>query len=271
MSRRSKGGGWLSRRRRGGGRRAFTLVELLVCLGILGVLMSLLLPTLSGARHQARRVKCLANVRALTVAWLQYAQANRGRLCGAVAGAVDRPGFHDWVAHGPDEQALRDGVLWPLVADAAVYRCPADDVNACHTYALNSWLHGEGPPARGELAVALSLSRLRQPSETFVFVERVDRVGCNDKSFVVLPFPQEDWIDRPAAHLHGRAGIVSFADGHAAAWQWQTPGEWHNRGANPSGEIRVDLDLRQIQRWIGHGPYPGAPGEAGQVHDTSGG
>src|ERR1700681_1419059 len=71
-------GGWMMRRTRFA---AFTLVELLVVIGIIAVLISILLPALNTAREQARRVQCLNNVRQLTMAWLLYANNNKGRLC----------------------------------------------------------------------------------------------------------------------------------------------------------------------------------------------
>jgi prepilin-type N-terminal cleavage/methylation domain-containing protein/prepilin-type processing-associated H-X9-DG protein len=234
----------------------FTLVELLVAVGIITVLVSLLMPALSNARGHARRVACLSNVRTLTTAWLAYAQNNRGRLCSAVPGPADRPGFHDWVASGPDEQALRDGVLWPYVNAAGAYRCPGDEVNASHTYLINSWLNGEGPPAPGEATPARILSRVRDATETFVFLEHLDPGGFNDRSFRVPPFPGSAWTDLPARGQHGRTGVVSFADGHAIVWTWLSPGDWHRTLPDPTSGQRLDLDLRQAQRWIGHGPYP---------------
>src|SRR5207253_5238058 len=128
----------------------FTLPELLVVTGLVALLISLLLPALAKSREHARRVQCLANLRTLTCAWLTYANDNRGRLCGATAGAVDRDGFHDWVAAGPTGEGLRAGVLWPYVQSEDPYKCPNDDVNATHTYVINSWLDGEGQPAPGE-------------------------------------------------------------------------------------------------------------------------
>jgi prepilin-type N-terminal cleavage/methylation domain-containing protein/prepilin-type processing-associated H-X9-DG protein len=61
-------------------RSGFTLVELLVVIGIIAILIALLLPSLSKARKQASNVKCLANLHQLALAYMQYAGANRGKL-----------------------------------------------------------------------------------------------------------------------------------------------------------------------------------------------
>jgi prepilin-type N-terminal cleavage/methylation domain-containing protein/prepilin-type processing-associated H-X9-DG protein len=60
--------------------RAFTLVELLVVIGIIAVLISLLLPTLSRAREHAGRTKCLANLRSVGQMVNLYANAYRDQI-----------------------------------------------------------------------------------------------------------------------------------------------------------------------------------------------
>lgn len=59
-------------------RTGFTLVEILVVIGIIAILIALLLPALARAREQANRTACMNNVRQLAIAAIAYANDNKG-------------------------------------------------------------------------------------------------------------------------------------------------------------------------------------------------
>lgn len=62
-------------------RSAFTLVELLVVIGVIGVLVAILLPALAGARRSAQATQCASNLRQLGQGWMLYASDAGGFAC----------------------------------------------------------------------------------------------------------------------------------------------------------------------------------------------
>src|SRR5687767_10511322 len=76
------------RRRRA---RAFTLVELLVVIGIIAILVGILLPTLSRARESANKTACLSNMRELGNAFRLYAAGNKDAIPIGCVGTVSAP------------------------------------------------------------------------------------------------------------------------------------------------------------------------------------
>ncbi len=99
-------------RRKGG---AFTLVELLVVIGIIAVLIALLLPAVSRSREQANQVACLSNLRQIGTAIFLYCQDNNGWF----------PRAAPYAAAGQPESP-QDFIWWQQ--DAPLYGAPNRDV-----------------------------------------------------------------------------------------------------------------------------------------------
>jgi prepilin-type N-terminal cleavage/methylation domain-containing protein/prepilin-type processing-associated H-X9-DG protein len=83
-------------------RRAFTLVELLVVIGIIAILIAILLPALSRAKSQATAVSCLSNLRSIGQAIQLYAGQHKGSL---PYGFWDGRGSPDGLKQGAGAQA----------------------------------------------------------------------------------------------------------------------------------------------------------------------
>jgi prepilin-type N-terminal cleavage/methylation domain-containing protein/prepilin-type processing-associated H-X9-DG protein len=116
-------------------RRAFSLVELLVVIGIIGILLALLMPTLQGARRAARTAQCASNLRQLMIAFTNYATENQGAFPPNIGPAGIFWYNHDVIGkYLPGCQKLADGTVakGPMI-------CPSDYDQAVRCYSMNTW------------------------------------------------------------------------------------------------------------------------------------
>ncbi|HRX87380.1 MAG TPA: type II secretion system protein [Phycisphaerae bacterium] len=121
-------------------RSAFTLVELLVVISIIGLLVAILLPSLQRAREQARSVKCLANLHSQMIAVISYASDWNDTLPGPVHPCIKRSLYDLGTAAGTSNTDRLKSLTWVLrpyygnrSADPEQQNKAADEVSSCPT------------------------------------------------------------------------------------------------------------------------------------------
>jgi prepilin-type N-terminal cleavage/methylation domain-containing protein len=179
-------------------RNAFTLVELLVVIGIIALLISILLPSLNQAREQAKATQCLNNIRQVGLAFMMYANAFGGNLPHRTASRSIPTGAAGTFIPGTTHQTW-DWIYWQKgrnlsesnvvrfmnsgtgTISPAFLRCPSDNWEA-HT--LQGNLAVDGPYFYSYSAStlvmsnspkSLNLGRIKHASRKVFLVEEDER------------------------------------------------------------------------------------------------
>ena len=198
-------------------RRAFTLVELLVVVGIIAALVALLLPALGAAREQARRVQCASNLRHLAAAFLAYANENRQRL---PKDAVGVPRHEDWVHWEAGRDLTSSAVARYLGSFASqTLVCPSDDPAArAKTNHYTKEPYRFSYSFNHRFRMHLPLARLDRASEKVMLVDEDEATVDNGSFFsntYILHSPH-GMLDDTLANRHDRKR-------HAGWRQWPMP------------------------------------------------
>jgi prepilin-type N-terminal cleavage/methylation domain-containing protein/prepilin-type processing-associated H-X9-DG protein len=207
--------------------RGFTLVELLVVIGIIALLISILLPALGRAREQGNQIKCLSNLRQLGTAFVMYTNDNKGRYpFHADIGGTQR---EDWIYWQASRKLSESAIALHLGAsNPEVFRCPSDDTDNRprvltepyhYSYTFNYLFSSNGPIKPKYAAVRNSTTKIILVEESELSADdgnwHPTLVGTNVENFLAVRHGR-----RPAKDGVGfdddRLGNVAFADGHGA-------------------------------------------------------
>jgi prepilin-type N-terminal cleavage/methylation domain-containing protein/prepilin-type processing-associated H-X9-DG protein len=174
----------------------FTLTEMLVVIAIIGILASILFPTLARVKEQGRQTQCTSNLQ-------------------QIAAAIEMYG-HDWNERYPPAESTENGVrlTWQdfleiYVKDERLYQCPSAQI--------------EDPTTEFSYAMNRNLAKLRHlqvgnSQEVVMFYDSKD-LGPDDPPGDTGDPPYDNYAgDQARTFLderHNDGAVFVFADGHA--------------------------------------------------------
>lgn len=194
-------------------RKAFTLVELLVVIGIIALLIAILLPALNKAREQAKQVKCASNLRQMGAAMIMY--------------------INDWQyypgCYGSDNGGLTAFAVWPtrlrlyMGGVNEAFHCPSQDM-------WSAWQTAGGSAAFANLA-----------DEGYGYKFGEPLLIANGASAIPFSYGYNDWGATNSLQSNASPNLMRGLGGD----QWVLPGTTGTRQLKAS-RVKISAEMIAI-------------------------
>jgi prepilin-type N-terminal cleavage/methylation domain-containing protein/prepilin-type processing-associated H-X9-DG protein len=222
--------------------KAFTLIEILIVIAILGVLVALMMSAFHMVRSSSNSTKCLSNVRQMQAGNMMYATENRGRFApvffaqptknDAVEGTqwYRNPAFIDYVTGGPVDKNYKTSIksmACPLlVRIIASFNNEDNLLMLSYGYNTNdkdSWTARNKPVG--------PRTTDRNVGERIMFIDAIGWTLCNTASIKTYYRTADDLssdikrtveLQAGPALRHARKANMAFGDGRAAKYGFET-------------------------------------------------
>ena len=220
--------------------RGFTLIEILVCIAIMAILMSLILPAVERARHQAYITDCGNNLRQIGMYIQQYESDNKGEfprttyvpgaplVAGTGSSALD-----PFQAGGPQPNDTTAGIFLLMRTEhlsPKILYCPYDDVFEFQTEKADPMTHSNFTNYKQSLGYSFANPypdaaatahgyRLKNGMGAEFALAADINPGIDARDDVTVPQPNSPWVQQKKAisDSHYKDGQnVLYGDGHIA-------------------------------------------------------
>lgn len=185
------------------GHEGFTLMELVVVIGVVALLAALMLPVVQTARERAQRMNCSSNQRQLAAAFSSYATDWDGILPRWWTPDGGNPNSTLGLQSGERDWAVD---VLPYVVNERLYACPGKKL--IRGYGFNLWLSiHDGYP----------VSSIEYPTRTLLITEISGKQPSHSiYDFTIGSAPERFPLDRRFRFdpRHDGGGNIVFADGH---------------------------------------------------------